>query len=164
MFAYPCPSCHQRLLAPAERAGQRTICPKCLKPLTVPTSDARSDAFGSYADIETPDPVEFDLSNPNQRNVETPEPMATAAPRMLEESASHEAQYDLDLTINHEVPSIAQASVVGGVAVQEPPVFVKTKPAVVTPTVTPRQPMATPAPAGQRYTARKSITQLRSMY
>lgn len=161
MFAYPCPSCHQRLLAPAERAGQRTICPKCLKPLTVPTSDARSDAFGSMADIETPDPVEVNLSNPNQRNVETPEPMATEAPMMmLEEPRSHEAQYDLDLSINLEVPAMALAN--GGVAVKEPPVTVKTKPIMVTPISPARQPTATLAPAAQRYTARKPITQDRN--
>ena|GEM_PF-2065583 len=39
MFPYPCPSCSQRLLAPADRAGQRTICPKCLRPLTIPQPD-----------------------------------------------------------------------------------------------------------------------------
>ena len=37
MFSYACPFCAQRLLAPPERAGQRTICPKCLRPLTIPT-------------------------------------------------------------------------------------------------------------------------------
>jgi hypothetical protein len=161
MFAYPCPSCHQRLLAPAERAGQRTICPKCLKPLTVPTSDARSDAFGSMADIETPDPIEVNLSNPNQRNVKTPEPMATAAPMlMLEEPRSHEAQYDLDLSINLEAPAMAQAN--GGIAVMEPPVTVKTKPIMAAPLSQARQPVATPAPASQRYTARKPVTQERN--
>jgi hypothetical protein len=158
MFAYPCPSCHQRLLAPAERAGQRTICPKCLKPLTVPTSDARSDAFGSFADIQTPDPVEVDLGNPNQRNIETPEPMATASPMMMhEEPVSHEAHYDLDLSINLEAPTTAQLN--GAVAVAEPPVVVKTKPSTRVPLPAARQPVATPAPSGQRYTARKPITQ-----
>jgi len=38
MFPYACPSCSQRLLAPTERVGQRTICPKCLRPLTIPES------------------------------------------------------------------------------------------------------------------------------
>lgn len=37
MFSYSCPACAQKLLAPFERAGQRTICPKCLKPLTIPS-------------------------------------------------------------------------------------------------------------------------------
>src|SRR5262249_38797215 len=36
MFAYPCPFCQQRLLASPERVGQRTICPKCLKPIVIP--------------------------------------------------------------------------------------------------------------------------------
>jgi hypothetical protein len=158
MFAYPCPSCHQRLLAPAERAGQRTICPKCLKPLTVPTSDARSDAFGSMADIETPDPVEVHLSNPNQRNVETPEPMATVAPMMLEDPISDEAQYDLDLSIKLEAPVNAQAN--GSVAVKELPVAtMKSKLSTVAPLSPAMQPAATPAPASQRYNTRKPLTQ-----
>ena len=40
MFPYPCPSCSQRLLAPTERVGQRTICPKCLRPLTIPMPES----------------------------------------------------------------------------------------------------------------------------
>lgn len=36
MFSYPCPFCFQRLMAPPERAGQRTICPKCLRPIVIP--------------------------------------------------------------------------------------------------------------------------------
>src|SRR5438132_7043393 len=36
MFAYPCPSCQQRLQASPERVGQRTICPKCLQPIVIP--------------------------------------------------------------------------------------------------------------------------------
>lgn len=39
MFAYPCPSCQQRLQASPERVGQRTICPKCLKPIVIPCPD-----------------------------------------------------------------------------------------------------------------------------
>ena len=39
MFSYSCPFCSQRLLAPTEKAGTKTICPKCLKPLTVPAHD-----------------------------------------------------------------------------------------------------------------------------
>ena len=40
MFAYPCPFCGHRLLATAERTGQRTICSKCLKPIVIPAPDA----------------------------------------------------------------------------------------------------------------------------
>jgi hypothetical protein len=36
MFGYTCPFCSQRLLAPPDRAGHKTICPKCLRPLTIP--------------------------------------------------------------------------------------------------------------------------------
>jgi hypothetical protein len=39
MFSYSCPHCTHRLLAPTEKAGTKTICPKCLKPLTVPAHD-----------------------------------------------------------------------------------------------------------------------------
>src|SRR5205809_5182809 len=40
MFAYPCPSCQQRLQASPERVGQRTICPKCLQPIVIPRAEA----------------------------------------------------------------------------------------------------------------------------
>jgi hypothetical protein len=40
MFAYPCPSCAQRLLATPDRAGEQSACPKCLHPLTVPSPDS----------------------------------------------------------------------------------------------------------------------------
>ena len=43
MFPYPCPSCDQRLLAPVERGGLRTICPKCLRPLTIPRPESASE-------------------------------------------------------------------------------------------------------------------------
>ncbi len=162
MFAYPCPSCHQRLLAPAERVGQRTICPKCLKPLTVPTTDARSDAFGSLADIDTLDPMEVNLASPYQQNAETPEPMVTTSPLLLDEPRSHVAQYDLDLSINFEAPAIAYSRVNsdgGSVALQEsPPVVVRVPPSVVAPSPATRQPMTNSVPVTQGYTARKQIT------
>jgi hypothetical protein len=75
MFAYPCPSCSQRLLAPEERAGQRTICPRCLKPLTVPQPDQVAQLpFGpppSEPESFTPPPPEV---------VETPIPSITELP------------------------------------------------------------------------------------
>lgn len=46
MFAYPCPSCQQRLQATPERVGQRTICPKCLKPIVIPGADGASATEG----------------------------------------------------------------------------------------------------------------------
>ncbi len=62
MFAYPCPTCTQKLLAPVERAGQKTICPKCLTPLTVPHPESESTAvFGpTPSGIETPLPAVTD--------------------------------------------------------------------------------------------------------
>lgn len=53
MFPYPCPSCSQRLLASPERVGQRTICPKCLRPLTIPTPEAAA-ALGPDVDLAAP--------------------------------------------------------------------------------------------------------------
>src|SRR5437764_9524001 len=56
MFAYPCPFCAQRLLAAPERAGQRTICPKCLKPIVIPRPDAVSAAAEAAAAGVAADP------------------------------------------------------------------------------------------------------------
>ncbi len=50
MFSYSCPACAQKLLAPPERAGQRTICPKCLKPLTIPSPVRADDDDGDPHD------------------------------------------------------------------------------------------------------------------
>ena len=46
MFSYSCPFCSQRLLAQPDRIGQRTICPKCLRPIVIPTE--------SVAETESP--------------------------------------------------------------------------------------------------------------
>jgi hypothetical protein len=57
MFSYSCPHCSQRLLAPTEKAGSKTICPKCLKPVTVPAHDRMAAVDleavidGSHAEI-----------------------------------------------------------------------------------------------------------------
>lgn len=80
MFAYPCPSCTQRLLAPEERAGQKTICPRCLQPLTVPQPEqVAALPFGpslepTAAEEFTPPPAEV---------VETPTPAVTEAPFVI---------------------------------------------------------------------------------
>lgn len=80
MFAYPCPSCSQRLLAPEERAGQKTICPRCLQPLTVPQPEqVAALPFGpspepTAAEEFTPPPAEV---------VETPTPAVTEAPLVI---------------------------------------------------------------------------------
>ena len=59
MFAYPCPACHQRLLAPAGRGGQRSICPKCLTPLTVPTpEEVAAGPFAPVSVAAAPTPAE----------------------------------------------------------------------------------------------------------
>ncbi len=80
MFAYPCPSCRQRLLAPPSRVGQRSICPKCLHPLTVPAPEqvAAVGPFGPSAPAPSPDepyqptnhgvPVELALDTPIPMN------------------------------------------------------------------------------------------------
>ncbi len=75
MFPYPCPSCNQRLLAPEDRAGQRTICPKCLRPLTIPRPDA------SMQDPNTlVDPTEAPLPLQVMADTHTPYPGTIAVP------------------------------------------------------------------------------------
>ncbi|MGL6073088.1 MAG: hypothetical protein ACRC8S_02885 [Fimbriiglobus sp.] len=36
MIEYNCFNCKQKLLAPPDRAGKKTMCPKCLRPLVIP--------------------------------------------------------------------------------------------------------------------------------
>lgn len=55
MFAYPCPFCAQRLMAAPERAGQRTICPKCLKPIVIPRAEAPAQPVESQVPASVPD-------------------------------------------------------------------------------------------------------------
>lgn len=75
MFPYPCPSCNQRLLASNERAGHKTICPKCLRPLTIPQPtggvfedpktlvDPSEAPLPVFADTNTPFPGELPIPN-----------------------------------------------------------------------------------------------------
>lgn len=62
MFAYPCPACSHKLLAPVERAGHKTICPNCLTPLTVPhPAGGPTAVFGPAASgFEPPPPAATD--------------------------------------------------------------------------------------------------------
>ncbi len=76
MFPYPCPSCDQRLLAPNDRAGQRTICPKCLRPLTIPQPDSLSMDPNTLVDpSEAPIPltVMADTNTPFPGELPTPD-------------------------------------------------------------------------------------------
>jgi hypothetical protein len=83
MFAYPCPSCRQRLLAPPNRVGQRSICPKCLHPLTVPHPEQLAAAAGPFAPAPAPPTPEepFELSVGDHADGvsehDTPAPMNT---------------------------------------------------------------------------------------
>lgn len=85
MFAYPCPSCRQRLLAPTSRVGQRSICPKCLHPLTVPHPEQVA-AGGPFAPT-APDPSPGEPYQPAGEgpvadfDLETPAPMNTTPAR-----------------------------------------------------------------------------------
>ena len=73
MFPYSCPFCSQRLLALPDRVGQRTICPKCLRPLTIPRPEHAGDDPDDDPDIDldalppphgyVPEPAEFSLSS-----------------------------------------------------------------------------------------------------
>lgn len=92
MFGYPCPFCDQRLLAAPERAGQRTICPKCLKPIVIPQPEPEkpTDAEASSASFEAePDevpismmPEGLDDDEPNDPGKRTPMPEPRPAARI----------------------------------------------------------------------------------
>ena len=77
MFAYACPSCKQRLLAPAERSGQRTICPKCLRPLVIPPPDADDVTVDLGQSLAEPQPPMAELA---EVLTATPPPYTTPGP------------------------------------------------------------------------------------
>src|SRR4051812_23276324 len=85
MFAYLCPSCRQRLLAPIGRVGQRSICPKCLHPLTVPHPEqvAAGGPFTATPTAPNPSPGEAYRSagEPVTGEHDTPAPMNTMPAR-----------------------------------------------------------------------------------
>ncbi len=57
MFTYPCPNCAMRLNAPEERAGQRTMCPKCLRPILIPSPEVIALLRGEDdVDLQPPEP------------------------------------------------------------------------------------------------------------
>ena len=94
MFPYPCPSCSQRLLAPAERAGQRTICPKCLRPLTIPKPDSMAieDPKTLIDPSEMPFPVLADQHTPYPDSIPVPQ---FAAIELSTAAAVHSAPIEL---------------------------------------------------------------------
>ena len=79
MFSYPCPFCSQRLLAAPERAGKRTICPKCLRPFPIPDPDEEDDLAPSvdYSDRAFVD--DADLTHDTPITDLTPRPVQTSA-------------------------------------------------------------------------------------
>lgn len=78
MFAYTCPHCTQRLMAPPERIGQRTMCPKCLRPVTVPTPEqAARDDPEMVNPVEVPD----DSIHGHDPATDTPNAIPTPPPR-----------------------------------------------------------------------------------
>jgi hypothetical protein len=82
MFAYPCPSCRQRLLAPPSRVGQRSICPKCLHPLTVPHPEqVAAGPFAPPAPDPTPDQPFLSANDLPPVEGDTPAPMNTMPAR-----------------------------------------------------------------------------------
>ncbi len=83
MFGYPCPICNQRLLASPERVGQRTICPKCLKPIVIPRSNVPPPEPLDSADDIDPDEVPISLMPvADDDSVEAPSPR-TPMPDLL---------------------------------------------------------------------------------
>ena len=118
MFPYPCPSCSQRLLAPAERAGQRTICPKCLRPLTIPKPDSTAveDPKTLIDPSEMPFPVLADQHTPYPDSMPIPQ---FAAVELSTVAAVHSAPIELrsvafseDLTFElPDAPALDRAGV-----------------------------------------------------
>lgn len=116
MFPYPCPSCDQRLLAPVERAGQRTICPKCLRPLTIPQpiSASAEDPKSMVDPSEIPLTVMADTDTPYPGTIPVPqfaavEVSAATAVAAVELRRAHAAE---DLTFDlPEVPFQDRSSV-----------------------------------------------------
>lgn len=97
MFGYPCPFCSQRLLAAPERAGQRTICPKCLKPIVIPKPDEKQPdvhAALSSLDVE-PDEVPISVmptgldDESSDLDDRTPIPEARPAARIGPAAGTH---------------------------------------------------------------------------
>ena len=95
MFSYACPHCAQRLLAPPERVGQRTMCPKCLRPVTIPTPElAARDMPDVVNPVETPDDsiLGSDPGSDTPNEVTTPQPhgtrVAAATPAPLPPAAN----------------------------------------------------------------------------
>jgi hypothetical protein len=82
MFAYPCPACRQRLIAPTTRVGQRSICPKCLHPLTVPHPEQVAAGGPFSPSAPSPDePYTPDGELVPEGSFDTPIPMNTMPAR-----------------------------------------------------------------------------------
>ena len=117
MFPYPCPSCAQRLLAPADRAGQRTICPKCLRPLTIPQPDPSMQDPNTLVDpteaplplvmADTHTPFPGTVPVPNFAAVEVSAAASVGAPAERRQYAES-GQFSFDLP---DVPVHARSSV-----------------------------------------------------
>ncbi len=120
MFAYPCPSCRQRLLAPSSRVGQRSICPKCLHPLTVPAPEQVA-AGGPFAPT-APEPSPGELFQPADAGgppaefeVDTPIPMNTMPSRtgefseMDRNATATEPFLDLEPVLAEATPTEVEA-------------------------------------------------------
>jgi hypothetical protein len=67
MYSYSCPFCQQRLLAPPERAGQKTICPKCLRPVTIPDPNEEPVGGPEISFNSVPTPEEHDQPSPSSK-------------------------------------------------------------------------------------------------
>ena len=144
MFAYPCPSCRQRLLAPPSRVGQRSICPKCLHPLTVPAPEQVA-AVGPFAP-SAPEPSLDEPYQPADRGMpvelalDTPIPMNTTPARTGEFG-------ELDRNVPITEPFLDLAPAVNATPTEIEPVAL-----VVPPTVPKPAPAARPATRPARRT------------
>ncbi len=141
MFPYPCPSCSQRLLAPTERVGQRTICPKCLRPLTIPMpeSTAALDPKSLIDPTEVPLPlvsISADTNTPFPGSIPIPHFAAveiSAAARVgaelieLRTAGSGDLTFDLPEPPVHERSSVSETNSPRACTAETPrPTFVRT--------------------------------------
>lgn len=113
MFPYPCPSCSQRLLASPERVGQRTICPKCLRPLTIPTAEAAAalapdvDFTAAVPETDhalfeppTPHPARSSVTPNSSLATRRPAPTPVAGAVLLAGPDEHDVATELTATIS----------------------------------------------------------------
>ena len=142
MFPYPCPSCSQRLLAPTERVGQRTICPKCLRPLTIPMpeltaaldpkslidpSEAPLPLISVSADTDTPFPGSIPIPHFAAVEISAAARVGAAPIELRTAAGAGDLTFDLPEMPNSERRSVSETSFPRTSTTETPrPTFVRT--------------------------------------